>query len=172
MRQSKGWVSSALVQTGLYIHVQDQVVTAHLSAWLSWLSRLAQAFASVQATAGILCSYRTRDSSFGLQCGSQPVWLCAADIARPSPASQAAGPAAQQPSTPEPDRRTLQEWVNCLVMQMGQSQGLDDARRRATEVLQAFQQALAQAHRKVCTDRFSPDLTGCLIEMPCESFCR
>ena len=91
------------------------------------------------------------------------------DIGTPQfPAFQIAGEASTPPHTssasqPEPEAtapppgqedytsKTPHEWVEALVTQMREAQGLDDARSRAARVLQAFQQALTQVQAKVWT---------------------
>lgn len=65
------------------------------------------------------------------------------------PAENGTEAAAGQHEGQQDASRTLQEWVEALVTQMGEAQGLDDARGRAAHVLQAFQQAILQAQSKV-----------------------
>lgn len=66
--------------------------------------------------------------------------------AAPPPRSM---PPTLPPTQPQAHGRTLQEWAQTLVSEMTGAQGLEDAQGRATQVLQAFQQALLSAQDKV-----------------------
>lgn len=46
--------------------------------------------------------------------------------------------------------KTPQEWVELLVQQMAGAKDLDDARSRASQILQAFEQAVLEQASQVC----------------------
>lgn len=47
--------------------------------------------------------------------------------------------------------KSSEEWVELLVQQMAGAKDLHDARSRASQVLQAFEQAVLQQASQVCT---------------------
>ncbi len=63
--------------------------------------------------------------------------------------------------------KTPQEWVELLVQQMAGAKDLDDARSRASQILQAFEQAVLEQASQVCNSVTLPyestHLTGFTI---------
>ena len=69
--------------------------------------------------------------------GASPATAAAAPAATDT-ASQQQLPAPQQPQQP----KTSEEWVDALVHTMSQATDMADARARAAQALQAFEQAV------------------------------
>ncbi|KAK9790527.1 hypothetical protein WJX73_010845, partial [Symbiochloris irregularis] len=81
-----------------------------------------------------------------------PAAGAAGDNLGSAPVSPDKAGAQQHQQSAAPEKRTLQEWVDALVRHISEAQGVEDARARASQVLQAFQHALALAHRKEADD--------------------
>ena len=68
----------------------------------------------------------------------------------------------------EPDGKpkSSAEWVELLVQQMAGAKDLDDARSRATQILQAFEQAVLQQASQVCLlQACRPPGSVCVVDL-------
>jgi hypothetical protein len=78
-------------------------------------------------------------------CHSFQLYYCGAAGTTANGHAEAASPLPSQEAEADAGPRSSEDWVEALVQQMAGAKDVDDARERASQVLQAFEQAVLRA---------------------------